>query len=70
MLLEARSSVAGYYVLRLQAVGQVAHNASFDVRCLNNTATKNGLAPSLRSASIALHNAQRDAALQAARARR
>jgi DNA polymerase III epsilon subunit-like protein len=45
----------------------VAHNASFDVRCLNSTATKNGLAPSLRSASMlcTMHNATRHCKLRA-----
>ena len=37
----------------------VAHNASFDVRVLNLTAIRQGLAPSLRSASMlcTMHNA-------------
>ena len=44
----------------------VSHNASFDVRMLNNTAIRQGLPPSLRSASMlcTMHNATRHCGLR------
>ena len=48
------------------SVRLVAHNASFDVRVLNLTAIRQGLAPSLRSASMlcTMHNATRHCGLR------
>jgi DNA polymerase III epsilon subunit-like protein len=44
----------------------VAHNAAFDVRCLNHSAVCQGLTPSLRSASMlcTMHNATRHCMLR------
>jgi hypothetical protein len=65
-----KPELAEFFVLvaAAEAVGVrlVAHNASFDVRALNKTAICQGLAPSLRSATMlcTMHNATRHCGLR------